>query len=476
MDVIYASDLALASSNDSYDVEDVEISSLLYEHHGQWTCMRSTPLDLITRSKQLSGGQSEVHLEFAMVEDRPRWLVCKYWDAQATWQHCYRELFLLGSAAHLRTLQGVYVPQLVGVYATSSGHICTAMEPPHNTSKGWTEADPQTTPVHVKQKVVQAYEEIHASGVLHGDVQLQHILVTDDEDICIVDWKSAKSLNPMPAIGLHQCTSADLGSELLQVKLLLEYEDPSGKEPARAEVSPATTTHHENRSRASGSPVSRRSSGPQSSPSVAKSADSRRSRYFDIPLLPLDLSRDKTRSRSPGAPLIIPILTTSLPPPFQILSPTPPSATAESVPFFTDPFAVAPTSPAYPPVEDSPRSPQQPSPPYTPPTRRQKTSRLQVRLAKIDQQIAQLQRDRREVIEGLRHLEHQRSLSASLGKRGNRRQYPTATPKTSLALSDISSAPGGSPSRHRHEDDPVPVLEPAWDPMAEQPHLHLELP
>lgn len=62
MDVIYASDLEQPSSNDSYEVEDVESSSLLYERHGQWTCMRSTPLDLITRSKQLSGeSQTSLH-------------------------------------------------------------------------------------------------------------------------------------------------------------------------------------------------------------------------------------------------------------------------------------------------------------------------------------------------------------------------------------------------------------------------------
>lgn len=476
MDVIYASDLEQPSSNDSYEVEDVESSSLLYERHGQWTCMRSTPLDLITRSKQLSEGDSEVHLEFAMIENRPRWLICKYWDAHTAWQRCYLELYLLGSSAHLRSFQGVFVPQLVGVYATSTGHICTAMEPPHNTLKGWTEVDPKSTPVHVKQKIIQAYDEIHASGVLHGDVQLRHIVITDDEDVCIVDWKSARSLIAMPSIGLHQCNPADLDAELQHVKRLLECDDAAAREPAQAEpaASPATTTHHETRSRASASPLSARSARSQSSGSIPKSEDRRVARHFEIPLLPLDLSGDRARSRSPGAPLIIPILSTAVVPPFRVHSPTPPSATSETAPFFTNPFA--PSSPHYPPIEGPPQSPQQPSPPPTPPTRRQKTSRLQVRLAKIDRQIAQLQRERREVIEGLRHLEKQRSLAASLGKRRSHHDNPTATPKTSLALSDISSAPGGSPSRQRSEERPLPILEPPFDPIADRSLLHLELP
>ncbi|KAG8919277.1 hypothetical protein FRC01_001368 [Tulasnella sp. 417] len=356
-------------------------------------------------------------------------------------------------------------------------HLCTAMEPPHNTPKGWTEVDPKSTSAHVKQKIIQAYDEIHASGVLHGDVQLRHILITDDEDICIVDWKSARSLTAMPSIGLHQCNPADLEAELQQVRRLLECDDGAAKEPAQGEpaASPATTTHHENRSRASESPLSGRSARSQSSSSIPKIDDRPVGRRFEIPLLPLDLSGDKARSRSPGAPLIIPILSTAVVPPFQIHSPTPPSATSESAPFFTNPFA--PSSPHYPPIEDPPQSPQQPSPPPTPPTRRQKTSRLQVRLAKIDQQIAQLQRERREVIEGLRHLEKQRSLATSLGKRRSHHDNPTTTPKTSLALSDISSAPGGSPSRQRSEERHNSALEgPPFDPFADGSLLHLELP
>lgn len=436
--------------------------------------MRSTPLDLITRSKQLSEGDSDVHLEFAMIENQPRWLVCKYWDAQTTWQQCYLELYLFGSSAHLRPFQGIFVPQLVGAYATSTGHICTAMEPPHNTAKGWTEADPKSTPVHVKQKIIQAYEEIHDSGVLHGDVQLRHILITDDEDICIVDWKSSRSLTAVPSIGLLQCSPEDLDAELQHVRRLLAYGDIAAREPAPAEIStsPATTTHDENRSRPSESPLSGGSARAQSSPDVQKGEDRRAARYFEIPLLPLDLSRDKTRSRSPGAPLIVPILTTSLLPPFRVQSPTPPSATSESAPFFTDPFALPSSS--YPQPQDSP---QQPSPPPTPPTRRQKTSRMQVRLAKIDQQIAQLQRERREVIEGLRHLEKpQRSLATSLGKQRHQHDNPTVTPKTSLALSDISSAPGGSPSRQRSEEHHPSTLDPSLDPPADPPIFRLELP
>jgi hypothetical protein len=49
-----------------------------------------------------------------------------------------------------------------------------AMEPPH--PHAWRVAD-RSLSVEEKRAIVDAYAQIHARGVLHGDVALRHMLI-----------------------------------------------------------------------------------------------------------------------------------------------------------------------------------------------------------------------------------------------------------------------------------------------------------
>ena len=67
-------------------------------------------------------------------------------------------------------------------------------------------------PVAAKN-VVKAFKEIHARGVLHGDVRAENILVKKDNSVVVIDFESSEM-------------NADrnmLDAEEKQVKSLLEW-------------------------------------------------------------------------------------------------------------------------------------------------------------------------------------------------------------------------------------------------------------
>ena len=84
------------------------------------------------------------------------------------------QLYLYGHPRHLRPLQGLCVPSIIGVFSTSEGLANMAMEPPH--PHAWRVAD-RSLSVGEKYAIVDAYAQIHARGVLHGDVVLRHMLI-----------------------------------------------------------------------------------------------------------------------------------------------------------------------------------------------------------------------------------------------------------------------------------------------------------
>lgn len=74
----------------------------------------------------------------------------------------------------MRPLQGLCVPSIIGVFSTSEGLANMAMEPPH--PHAWRVAD-RSLSADEKCAIVDAYAQIHARGVLHGDVTLRHMLI-----------------------------------------------------------------------------------------------------------------------------------------------------------------------------------------------------------------------------------------------------------------------------------------------------------
>ena len=99
------------------------------------------------------------------------------------------------------------------------------MEPPHGTVTGWTEAHPQNTPIHIKSKIIEAFETFHAIGILHGEIELRQILITDDEQLCIIDWDKAKTLQSISSPGVGICRPSQLVEEMTKLRILLDFED-----------------------------------------------------------------------------------------------------------------------------------------------------------------------------------------------------------------------------------------------------------
>jgi hypothetical protein len=112
------------------------------------------------------------------------------------------------------------------------------MELPHPHS--WRVAD-RSLSTDEKHAIVDAYAQIHARGVLHGDVALRHILIGmsvrqsfhcfltrpalgRDGKPTIINFRRASCLRPAMKIGLGGCSTHEFQLEMRQVKFLLDYQ------------------------------------------------------------------------------------------------------------------------------------------------------------------------------------------------------------------------------------------------------------
>ncbi|EEB93131.1 hypothetical protein MPER_08257, partial [Moniliophthora perniciosa FA553] len=74
--------------------------------------------------------------------------------------------------------EGDVVPSIITVF-TGPCTLNVAMEPPHHSF--WVEASPDM-PLVLKERCIAAYERLHGCGVLHGDVELRHMLIGKDSN------------------------------------------------------------------------------------------------------------------------------------------------------------------------------------------------------------------------------------------------------------------------------------------------------
>ena len=112
------------------------------------------------------------------------------------------------------------------------------MELPHPHS--WRVAD-RSLSADEKCAIVDAYAQIHARGVLHGDVALRHILIGmsilqnfpcfltmptlgRDGKPTIINFRRASCLRPAMKIGLDGCGTREFQLEMRKVKFLLDYQ------------------------------------------------------------------------------------------------------------------------------------------------------------------------------------------------------------------------------------------------------------
>lgn len=121
---------------------------------------------------------------------------------------------------YLRPLQGLILPWIIGVNVLPDA-ISIAMEPPHHSF--WVEASPEM-PTILKQRCIEAFEKLHERGILHGDVELCHMLVGGDGKVTIVDFHASRALVPNSSVMLLGAEPRELRLEMRRVKYKLDYE------------------------------------------------------------------------------------------------------------------------------------------------------------------------------------------------------------------------------------------------------------
>jgi hypothetical protein len=129
------------------------------------------------------------------------------------------KLALFTSPKYLRDLQGICVPRLLGIFKKND-FVTFAFELPHANS--WMEAHPGL-PLAIKNRIVDAYRQLHAKGILHDDVETRHMLVSDDGRITIIDFNLSRVLKGNEPLGLAPCSLSELRLEKIQVTVMLRY-------------------------------------------------------------------------------------------------------------------------------------------------------------------------------------------------------------------------------------------------------------
>lgn len=114
------------------------------------------------------------------------------------------------------------MPYIVGVDGAT-----IAMELPHPIF--WIEASSEM-PESLKQRCVDAYEKIHAQGVLHGDVELQNMLIGGDGKVTITHFQNGRALVSDPAGIVPRAEFPEFAMEMRKVKYKLDYDGARRKE------------------------------------------------------------------------------------------------------------------------------------------------------------------------------------------------------------------------------------------------------
>ncbi|KAK7694578.1 hypothetical protein QCA50_001764 [Cerrena zonata] len=222
--------------SDEPSSSNVECKSkrLMYVPHGRWAFVKdvevtdTATLNIITENDNTSvrictsafGGEVIPH-------------IVKRWKQNIVPARnpMFKELALYRLPQFLLPLQGEVVPHIIGVYGRPT-FTDVKMELPD--SSFWFEASPRMPEV-LKSLCIEAYKKLHARGVLHGSVDLRHILISGSGKIQILDFtKSRVKVKPSsPDFGIAKATNAEFEQELRKVMFKLDYQSARSFETSR---------------------------------------------------------------------------------------------------------------------------------------------------------------------------------------------------------------------------------------------------
>ncbi|KAF9229499.1 hypothetical protein BS17DRAFT_771541 [Gyrodon lividus] len=222
-----SSDPCAASATNSQPAS--ELDQPIYQPHGRWAWTRGFPID---NPKQLlslrKGAQCSASIDTGSIADKEIKYICRRWKTskQKEWYGFYSELALYKSERYLKPLQGDVVPHIIGVHLMPEA-ISVTMEIPH--SSFWIESSP-SMPDILKERVIAAFEKIHAQGVLHGDPELRHMLIGADGSVMIIDFGMSRAVREHESVDIERAEPEEFRLEMRKVKYKLDYMGARKKE------------------------------------------------------------------------------------------------------------------------------------------------------------------------------------------------------------------------------------------------------
>ncbi|KAK1223784.1 hypothetical protein PQX77_013308 [Marasmius sp. AFHP31] len=192
--------------------------SPLYSPSERWKWILDSPIVDVDEAFLSDGAVCSAFLNTAQVGEKQFKYISKRWPVLIDWKgRFYSELALYKK--HMKDLQGDVVSSIITVL-DGPATLNVAMEPPHHSF--WIEAS-SDMPLVLKDRCVEAFEKLHARGVLHGDVELRHMLIGGDGKVTIIDFQQSRALEPIPDVRLERATPAELRREMRKVKVKLDY-------------------------------------------------------------------------------------------------------------------------------------------------------------------------------------------------------------------------------------------------------------
>lgn len=128
--------------------------------------------------------------------------------------------------AQLRPLHGALTPALIGIHSNIDG-IQLTYDVPHHSF--WIQASPDMPDV-LKRRCLDAYHQLHAQGVVHGNVDFANILIGGDGNVKLINFEKSRSTKGDPRVQLDFAASQDFKMEMREVHYKLDYSGAREKE------------------------------------------------------------------------------------------------------------------------------------------------------------------------------------------------------------------------------------------------------
>jgi len=107
------------------------------------------------------------------------------------------------------------------------------MELPHQSF--WIEASP-TMPDVLKERAMKGLEILHSRGILHGDIELRHVLIGGDGAVTFIDFQLSRTTTPDESIGLEKAEDEEFRLEKRMLAFKLDLHGARAREIQKTEA------------------------------------------------------------------------------------------------------------------------------------------------------------------------------------------------------------------------------------------------